>query len=294
LPVVTIAVTDAAAAEYHGPDQGTFAIQRTGNLSKPLVVSLAISGTASNGVDCQMVTNRVTIPTSASQTTLQVAPINNAFEEQAESVIVTIKGSVTYTIGASNTATIFIDDNHPTRYQVTSLKSVSVYATGIDSPAVFDVQRFGRSSQAATLPFQIMTNASGGSVPTSFYRVYGNVQGNNTAVFAAFATKARLNFTAPSPGVTSGSGGVNLFIPAIDQSYWAIVYQPGWQFVRLEVLDTNAVEGSASIRARLRLSRPVVGPAVTVFAALTGGSAAPKTPTSTRTFFFPGLFVPTN
>ena len=50
LPAVTIAATDASAAEV-GPDGGAVTLTRTGILTSPLVVKLTLTGTATNGTD---------------------------------------------------------------------------------------------------------------------------------------------------------------------------------------------------------------------------------------------------
>src|SRR5262249_26373142 len=50
VPVVSIVATDAGAAEL-GSDPGEFTITRSGDLSKALVVPVAISGTATIGRD---------------------------------------------------------------------------------------------------------------------------------------------------------------------------------------------------------------------------------------------------
>ena len=68
LPVVTIAATDASAAEV-GPEGGAVTLTRTGILTSPLVVKLTLTGTATNGVDYATVGPTVTI--LAGQATLR-------------------------------------------------------------------------------------------------------------------------------------------------------------------------------------------------------------------------------
>ena len=86
-----------------------------------------------------------------------------------------------------------IDDDRPTRYEIVPIKSVAIYSTTpfILSPAVFDVVRYGRSSQPAVLPFTI-GNLNGTTAVTS-----GDVDSTGSnIVFASYSSQARLGARA--------------------------------------------------------------------------------------------------
>ena len=273
------AATDPVATEYNSLKAATVTLWRTGNVAKALTVPLAVGGTATNLVDYQIFTNNVlwwgsnvTFAAGANSLALTIRPLADSFEEQAESVIFTIKGSAAYQIGVSNTATVFIDDDHTTRYEVVQRKYASIYQPGtIDSPAIFDLLRWGRSSLQASVPFQMWTNAAGGPIRTVYYRGYGDISGENF-VFAPFATQARLNATATTGG-SAGTGldGISLRVSALSGLEWAMWFRPKHEFVRLEIIQTNAVEGTTTY-AKLRATRLFNGPAVNVFFTVRGNA----------------------
>jgi hypothetical protein len=266
LPLVYFVGTDLVATEYNSLSPATATMRRTGNASQPLTVPLAIAGTA-GATDYQTVPGVIIFATNQTETNITVRPLADTIEEQAETVILTIKGSLSYNVGSSNSVTVHIDDDKQPRYEIVQLKPSSSYHTAhnIDSPAVFDIKRHGRSDAAVNLPFQIVTNQF---TPSTFYRVYGDVSGAN-AVFPAFATKARLNFTAPVTGKTNGS--IEFRMTNVDAATYAIWFRPAWDYVEFKVIDTNAVEGS-STPAKVRLSRPVTGPEVSLGVAVSGNA----------------------
>jgi extracellular elastinolytic metalloproteinase len=111
-PVVTIAATDPDAGEgVTLPNTGTFTVSRTGSTASALTVNYAISGTATNGGDYQMLTGTVQIPAGQVSAPIVVTPIDDPNPEPTETVIVTITPSPGYTPGDPSTATVNIADN---------------------------------------------------------------------------------------------------------------------------------------------------------------------------------------
>jgi hypothetical protein len=108
---VSIAATDASAAEA-GSDTGTFTISRAGgSTTAPLTVSLAFSGTATSGADYQAIASSVVIPAGAASATVNVTPIDDAVAESAETVVATVQSGTGYDVGSADSATITIADN---------------------------------------------------------------------------------------------------------------------------------------------------------------------------------------
>ena len=277
LPAVSIVAVDGTAAEY-GSDTGLIRLQRTGSLSSPLTVALGISGTASNGLDYVAVTNAVTFPVNSSLIDITVQSISNAVEEAVETAIFTIKPGFHYTIASTNPATVLIDDASNTRLILTPVAQASVYTVSpaIEAPAVFDITRRGRSALATNVPFAMYTNTASGLQATTFFRATGDVSGQNVA-FAPYATRARLNLTIPTPGRQLGNQSVLLQVPSISPTNHEIKFLPEWSHVRLEVLTTNAIEGT-STHARLRLSRLLAGDPVTATFLISGNAVGPADP----------------
>jgi hypothetical protein len=264
LPLVYFVGTDLVATEYNSLKPATVTLRRTGITAQPLTVALAIGGTATEAADYQFLTNVYTFVAGATDVTFNVRPLTDSHLEAAESVVLVLKGGRAYDIGSSNMVTVFIDDDNTTQYNVlVPYKQSASYVPGlVDNPAVIEVQRFGRSSQPVNLGFMVKTNTQQGPQLTFKYRVYGsNAYGNNVvgtnAVFAAFATNVYLHFTAEAP-VTQGGYGVDVNFPSLGSSVYAVFWQPAWQALDFQVVDTNVVEGG--VQGTVRVSRAVTAP----------------------------------
>jgi hypothetical protein len=109
-PMVTVAPTDASAAE-EGLDPGVFTITRTGGTATPLTVLYTLSGTASNGVDYEILPGSVTVPAGETSATITVTPIDDGETEGSETVVLTLRADAAYTIGSPGSATANIADN---------------------------------------------------------------------------------------------------------------------------------------------------------------------------------------
>jgi hypothetical protein len=107
---VTVAPTDASASEP-GTDTGTFTFTRTGDVSAALNVTIAMSGTANNGVDYQTIGANVAFAAGASTAVVTVTPIDNTAVNGSRTVIATLQSGATYDLGTSTIATVTIADN---------------------------------------------------------------------------------------------------------------------------------------------------------------------------------------
>jgi hypothetical protein len=90
---ISLAVVDEEAVEpglLTAINPGTFAIRRSGNLASAIPVRYTLSGTASNGVDYQFLSNSVVIPAGATQALVRVIPLMDNLVEGIESVTLTI------------------------------------------------------------------------------------------------------------------------------------------------------------------------------------------------------------
>jgi len=110
LPAVSIAATDASAAEP-GSDTGVFTVSRTGGTSQALTVNFSVSGTAAAGTDYTSIGTTTTIPSGAASRTIVVTPIDNTAVEGDETVIVTLSSNAAYALGTPASATVTIADN---------------------------------------------------------------------------------------------------------------------------------------------------------------------------------------
>jgi len=121
--VVSVVATDSQASELGSlgaVNHGQFAIRRTGNLASSIPVSFVLSGSASNGADYAFISNRVVIPAGATQTLVNVVPLNDNVAEGTETVVLTLESPICpaifppppecYLVGSPGQATVFITD----------------------------------------------------------------------------------------------------------------------------------------------------------------------------------------
>lgn len=118
LPVVSITATDAVATEKRAKetvDRGQFTITRIGATSAALTVSIATSGSATNGSDVARIGSTITIPAGRSSVTVNVSPTDDSDSEPQETVILTLNPGATYNVEVANSsATVTINDNDST------------------------------------------------------------------------------------------------------------------------------------------------------------------------------------
>ena len=106
---VNVLATDSNASEVN-LDPGVFTVSRPAAATNGLVtVFYTVGGTASNGVDCDLLSGQVTMAVGESNATITVTPIADALVEGPETVLVTLSGDA-YLIGGSNAATVTIAD----------------------------------------------------------------------------------------------------------------------------------------------------------------------------------------
>lgn len=106
LPLVSVAASDGAATE--AGDSGEFVLTRTGDLSAPLAVTVAISGNATNGVDYESLATTVSFAAGSATASVIVTPIADVVADPSEAVILTVIDGAAYDLGAVASATITI------------------------------------------------------------------------------------------------------------------------------------------------------------------------------------------
>lgn len=113
-PTVTIAVTTPTATEA-GLVPGALTVGRGTASSDPLTVSYTVTGTATGGVDYVALSGSAVIPANELSVVVPVEPLDDAIVETNETVIVTLRPSATYVLGAqtAGTVTIVSDDVAP-------------------------------------------------------------------------------------------------------------------------------------------------------------------------------------
>jgi hypothetical protein len=115
-PTVNVYTTGHADETDYSPPAlpvwGAFGFTRSGDTSEPLTVFFTISGTASNGVDYEQVTNSITFPAGADWWTgIEIRPFDDTLAEGLETVVLTLSSSADYTLGKARSATVWIRDD---------------------------------------------------------------------------------------------------------------------------------------------------------------------------------------
>jgi uncharacterized delta-60 repeat protein len=109
LPFISIMATDDAAAEPS--DTAELRVVRTGSTAQALWVPLKLSGTAILNSDYAAIPNPVYIPAGASQVTLTVTPVDDAFREITEDLFVEVLPDPSYNLGTDSVAHVTISDD---------------------------------------------------------------------------------------------------------------------------------------------------------------------------------------
>ena len=107
MPIVTLLAPDSRASETNAADTARFQLNRTGDLSVPLTVTVAYSGTATHGADYDLPTT-FTFAANAASLTVFVTAIDDGLAELQETVTMTVIDGAAYDLGTTVTRTINI------------------------------------------------------------------------------------------------------------------------------------------------------------------------------------------
>lgn len=116
---VTIRATDPNAAEW-GPNLGAFTITPVDTLDDDLTVYYTVGGTADEGDDYAALAGSVIIEVDSGSATITVTPVDDAIQEDDETVIVELSPDPNdpraYTVGSPGSdIAIIVDDDVPIR-----------------------------------------------------------------------------------------------------------------------------------------------------------------------------------
>jgi hypothetical protein len=176
-PTVTVTATQPVAyagGQYDETNSGVFTFSRKGMLEYPLLVSFAIGGTASNGIDYLYLTNVVSIPAGQTNADVIIAPFELVIPLRdmvlrAKTVTVSLLPdqwfTIPYLIGnpSNATVTIFYPEIFPTNLPVVTVTAPDPVASeNPGNPAIFRIFRTGSTNQGLAVYFQAGGTASNG------------------------------------------------------------------------------------------------------------------------------------
>lgn len=136
-PVVEILATDATALA--GVSTAAFTLVRTGDTSTPLDITLAIGGSASNGLDYVQVPATVTIPAGFQAVDLPIIPIANADRRGNHTVVLSLVTNSLYSFARASAKVTIVDDTYnlaPPTIAITQPTNGTVFHT----PGTLDLQ----------------------------------------------------------------------------------------------------------------------------------------------------------
>ncbi len=107
-PIVSIVASDAIAAETitgQVANTARFTISRTGPLTAPLSVTLSTGGTATKGVDYNVLPATVTIPAGSASASIVLTPKDDLLSEATETVVVALVAASGYQLNSTKSST---------------------------------------------------------------------------------------------------------------------------------------------------------------------------------------------
>ncbi len=204
----TLSATATAPTALEGGASGTVTFTRSPAAATPLTVAYAVGGTATPGADYLAPTGSVTIPANAATATVAITPVDDALVEGPETVVLTALAQGDYTLGATPSATVTINDN--------DLPLVTIAATDAQASepgagfgtGTFTVSRLGDLRTAITIPLVV----SGTAVPGADYAAPPTSVTIPAGAASAVVTVSPLNDAVLEPaetvvlGLVAGSG----------------------------------------------------------------------------------------
>ncbi|MDB9548932.1 beta strand repeat-containing protein, partial [Dolichospermum circinale] len=171
LPVISVAATDASAAETAigiAANPGQFTLTRLGgNINQAVTVNYTLTGTATNGTDYTSLPTSVTFAAGSSTAIVTVTPTNDTIFEATETAILTLATGTGYTVSTTNrAATVNITDNdlQPT----INLSANQTIVEGNTNPqnVIYTVTLSNASTQTITVQY---ATANGTAIAGSDY-----------------------------------------------------------------------------------------------------------------------------
>lgn len=154
LPAVTFEGWPTESLE-EGYSTATLTLRRAGPLDQPLTVSLAISGSATNGVDYQTLPSAVTFAVGENSVALPVNPLPDGISEQTEQIHLSLATGANFVAGALSGSQITVIDAK----QRFNLLAVDPVAAVNEDPAYFQIVRQGPRTGVVQLLLSVTGSA---------------------------------------------------------------------------------------------------------------------------------------
>ena len=188
---VSVAALDPATIHENSLEPGHFRVSRYGSdTSAALTVNYNISGSATPGMDHDLVSGSVTIPADVAYADIIVHAIDDTEgTEGDETIIITLSANSSYTIAEGEASISLLDDD--------KIPTVSVAATDADAaeagqdPGTFTLTRTGATGQSLTVTYTI----GGSATPKGQAGADHDVSASGTVSFPAGQSSTTLTIT---------------------------------------------------------------------------------------------------
>jgi hypothetical protein len=239
VPILGVSVSDGLAIEATA-DEARFTITRTlGDVTSPVVVRYAMSGSASNGLDYVALTGAVAFAAGSNATAVAVTPLDDALIEGPELAVLSLVAGPGYQLGPTTNATVTLYDDETSIITV-GVADATASESGSDTGA-FMICRTGGSVRPVTVKYAL----SGSAVKGVDYGAPSGV-----VVMAAGVTNVAVVIAPVNDVLVEGKETVSISIVA-DAAYQIntpssaglVVYDDEKPEVALAVADATAAEG---------------------------------------------------
>jgi subtilisin family serine protease/Ca2+-binding RTX toxin-like protein len=208
LPVITVAATDASAAETllgTTPNPGQYTLTRTGLTTSSLTVNVALSGTATNGTDYTTIPTTVTFAAGSSTALVNLNVIDDTLVEGAETATLTVTSGTGYTVGTSASAIVNIADNDPPQVSVvaTDANAAETLLGTTPNPGQYTLTRTGPTTSSLTVNVGLTGTATNGTDYTTI---------PTTVTFAAGSSTALVNLNVIDDTLVEGAETATLTV----------------------------------------------------------------------------------
>ncbi|MYE26718.1 MAG: hypothetical protein F4X87_05790 [Chloroflexi bacterium] len=277
-PRTTPVASFASAASSAGEGAGTRNV--TVNLSpapqSAIALSYTVGGTATAGEDFTIANSgSVEVSANATSATIPVAIVDDADDESAETVVLTLGAGAGYTVGTGNVHTLAIQDNDDPPFN-TPVVSVSVSPSSMTEGGTATFTLTASPAPTGNLPVTVEVTDDGNfaSGPTGTRTVTIPSQGT-TAIFTVATTDD--NTDEPNGAVTATVNPGTGYSPHNTNARASVTVNdnddppPNTPTVRLSVSPASVAEGR-SVTVMATLSR-ALSSNVTIPLVLTRGTA---------------------
>ena len=157
LPARVTLLAHAPSASENGPTAGGFTLSRSGAAQGALAVNLQITGSAANGVDYVFINSQASFLPGERSLMIEVTPYIDAITELSEVVQISVQPGDGYTLGATATAQVSIEDLLP-QIAIETLEPVAVKSD--QAAGVFLVTRAGVLDRSVLVRLNVEGTAS--------------------------------------------------------------------------------------------------------------------------------------